>query len=362
MKINKIILLLILLFPKVAFASPSANMSCSSVSNASVGDTITVTVKGSANENVLWDTTITSDNSKLKYTGGNDLHSIKDSFSTSTSFSYSFKAVDKGVATVSSSTLISNENGEEKGYFTSKCSINIGEKVEKSSNNYLKSLSIDNATISPEFNKDTLEYSASINSDNDTKININASAVDGKSSISGTGSQNATLGLNKYNIVVTAENGTTRTYTINVTVNEANPIIVKINGKKYTVVRKVSDIQIPEGFEKTSIKIEDKDVDAFKNEKTGYLLVVLIDEKNNTGLFSYNEKNNSYKKYQYYSNSDLNLIIVKPKNSSIPYKYKKNIFKINGDKVTGYAFDSNSKYRLVYALNLDTMKKKFLSI
>lgn len=358
-KIKLLLLLTLIIIPSHAMASPSASMSCSASSNVSVGDTVTVTVRGSANESVLWDTTLTSDNSKLKYTGGSSLHSIKDDFSSSASFTYTFSAIEEGSASVSSSTMVSNQNGEENGYFTSKCNINIGKKVEKSSDNALKSLGVDGVDLSPEFNKETLEYNATIQSDNDTTIKINASANDSKSSISGAGNQNVTLGLNKLQVTVSAENGSTRTYTINLTVQEKNPITVKIDGKAYTVMRKISGVDAPPGFEGTKIIINEKEVDAFKNEKTGYVLVVLTDEKNNTHLYSYDEKTNSYKKYLYYTSAGINLILLKAEKSEIPYRYNKSTFKIDGEEVEGYAFNENSKFRLVFALNTDTLKKDF---
>ena len=75
-----------------------------------------------------------------------------------------------------------------------------------SSNNYLKSLSIDGYSLSPEFNKDTTEYTVEVPNGTD-KITIDASKEDSTASISGTGEKEVAEGTNKFEINVEAENG-----------------------------------------------------------------------------------------------------------------------------------------------------------
>ena len=88
----------------------------------------------------------------------------------------------------------------------------------KSSNNYLKGISTNLGTLSPSFNRSQSSYTLSFPYDFDyktlDKIVINASKEDDKQKIAGTGSKEVKVGSNVYNIVVTAENGETRTYTI----------------------------------------------------------------------------------------------------------------------------------------------------
>jgi len=70
--------------------------------------------------------------------------------------------------------------------------------------------------LNPIFNKDTTIYS--LNVDSSIKfIDIKALAFDDNATIIGSGVKELTLELNSFDIVVTAENGTTKTYTINVT-------------------------------------------------------------------------------------------------------------------------------------------------
>lgn len=78
-----------------------------------------------------------------------------------------------------------------------------------SSNNYLKSLSITGANIN--FNKNTTSYTVKINNSTAT---INATVEDSHATISGVGNVNVKEGKNTFNIIVTAQSGEKRTYTI----------------------------------------------------------------------------------------------------------------------------------------------------
>ena len=81
-----------------------------------------------------------------------------------------------------------------------------------SSNNNLSSLSVSPGGIS--FNGGT-SYSTSVGA-NVTSVTVSAAAQDSKARISGTGPHNLNYGANNINVTVTAEDGSKKTYTINV--------------------------------------------------------------------------------------------------------------------------------------------------
>lgn len=89
-------------------------------------------------------------------------------------------------------------------------SVNI--KEPPSNNNNLSSLSINPGSIS--FNGGT-SYSASVGA-NVTSVNVSASAQDPKAKISGTGPHNLSYGANDIKVTCTAEDGSKKTYSINV--------------------------------------------------------------------------------------------------------------------------------------------------
>ena len=94
------------------------------------------------------------------------------------------------------------------------------QETPKSSNNYLSSLSIGTGTLSPEFYRETFEYTVEFGEDINlyelTSLEISAQAEDSRAKVSGAGTIELVEGENTININVTAENGSVRTYTVKV--------------------------------------------------------------------------------------------------------------------------------------------------
>ena len=118
---------------------------------------------------------------------------------------------------VNESTTISLGSAEgsdgESTITGSGSSITISIAAPKNSNNNLASLNIAGYNI--DFSKDKTSYQLTVEYDV-TSIAISASAEDSKANISGIGTKELNLYSNTFNIVVTAENGSRKTYTIEV--------------------------------------------------------------------------------------------------------------------------------------------------
>lgn len=84
-----------------------------------------------------------------------------------------------------------------------------------SSNNYLSDLKINDTTIN-NFNKENETYTIDNVSNDTTNINVSAIAEDSKANVTISGENNLIVGDNIINITVTAEDGTQKTYKINV--------------------------------------------------------------------------------------------------------------------------------------------------
>ncbi|MCL2280379.1 cadherin-like beta sandwich domain-containing protein [Candidatus Saccharibacteria bacterium] len=95
-------------------------------------------------------------------------------------------------------------------------SITITAPVVLSSNNFLSALSVNGYAISPNFNRTVTGYTLTV-SNSVSSVTINATKEDPTASVSGTGAKSLSVGSNTANVVVTAENGGKRTYTINIT-------------------------------------------------------------------------------------------------------------------------------------------------
>lgn len=97
----------------------------------------------------------------------------------------------------------------------------------KSSNSNLASLRVEPGSIS--FNKNTTSYSITVEN-NVESLNISAAAEDAKAKVSGTGNVVLNVYENRANITVTAENGSQKTYTINITRKDERGSTVPLSG------------------------------------------------------------------------------------------------------------------------------------
>lgn len=99
-------------------------------------------------------------------------------------------------------------------------------------NNWLKSLSVSDYTLTPTFKvSKTTEYSLIV-PQNVSDVNISATTVNSKATISGTGRISLSMGDNNIEISVKAQNGDVRKYTLNIVRGSSSG---KPNNTKYTV-------------------------------------------------------------------------------------------------------------------------------
>lgn len=369
----------LIIIPKNAYAF-SANLYCSPGNKTvTVGETFNITISGSASEATDW---LSQDT--INYNGPIALTSDSGSrldFDDTASISknYTFTAKGEGTATIKQLFTVTNPDDYSTLPLTSSsCNITIVKAnssntskpkpstsnnnrkpdPNKSSNNNLKSITIENVELNPEFNKDTLEYSAIVPGDTE-KITVNAEAEDGKSNIDGLGEKELQEGLNEISLYVTAENGDVKEYKLNITREEKNPIIVTIDGKKYTVIKKETDMELPDGYEKETIMINEEEVTVYTNEKVGRTLVVLIDEDGNKGFYIYDSKKDTYTEFKEFNSKKIKILIINTPSEEIPFGYKKITFTINGQKVNGYYYKTSDKFRLVYGVDLDNGDEGF---
>ena len=333
-----------------------------------VGSTVTATVTvSSATALGSWQFDVGYDTSKLQLTsssfGGAHVADVyKSAGQKSASYTFTFKALKSGSATIAvknsgiydyDEKLMSVSNGSK----TLKLMTQAELEATYSKNNYLKSLSVDGANLTPAFNKDTLEYSVELEPETKS-IKVNATKEDSKASVSGTGDITVSEGSNTIKIVVTAENGNERTYIINATVKELAPINVKVGNEYFTVIRKKGIIETPNTYKETIIKINNEDVPAFESEITGFVLVGLKDKEGNVGLYLYDTKKDSYTKYTEINSSKVVIYpMAFPENINIPEGYNKYSLKIGEETFDVYRISKGNQYSLIYGLNIETGKK-----
>ena len=91
-----------------------------------------------------------------------------------------------------------------------------------SPNNKLNGLGVEGFTLTPTFNRDTYSYDLIVDH-SVTNVTVSASAIDSKASVRGNGNVSLSSGINDISVVVRAENGTERTYTIHVVRQAGGP-------------------------------------------------------------------------------------------------------------------------------------------
>ncbi len=218
------------LFPFIVKAG-SANISMSGGS-VYVGKDITVTFK----LNSVTDGKLVSFGGYLNY-DSNYVEPISCKSSSALGVKYNesnkkFAFVDNSVEGISSgnigsctfktkkvgTTSISVRSAETTNEVPVKLTPNISKATvtinnPPSNNNNLSSLSVTNGSIN--FSPSNTNYSINVES-NITSVSISATPADSKAKVSGTGNRNLNFGNNSLDVVVTAEDGSKKTYTINV--------------------------------------------------------------------------------------------------------------------------------------------------
>lgn len=281
--------------------------------------------------------------------------------------SYDGKAItgSKSVTITAKAKQVVNNNNNSGG---NNNNYTPAKSTPKSSNNFLTSLTVDGLKLNETFDKETLEYTLTVPAKTE-KIKINAQVSDSSAKVTGTGEVKVSTGLNKLEIIVTAENGSKRTYKLNATVEELKPIKVTVDNKEYTVIRKRKELpKISEYFEEKEVTIDNENIEGYYNDKLKYTLVGLKDSKGNIDYYIY--KKNKYTLYKEYS---FNGMVLQVLDKELEDGYKKVNFIYNDDKINSYqevkldiikntfAKENNdiagNQFYLFYAINVETGKE-----
>jgi len=319
-----------------------------STNSVIVGNSVIISVKAT---NVAGTISLTSSNGSILSGGASGMW-IENETKV-----FTFRANSAGTVNVTVTPTNMGDFDNNGSYTTSKSvTINVKNKpiIVLSTDNNLSSLGIEGYTLTPEFNKDTLEYSATIAPDT-TSINVVATPNHGGATVTGNGVREVTDGDNRIEINVTAENGTSKTYVINAKVEEYNPIEVDMGEEKYTVVRKKSLITPPENYTETSVTISNEEVPAYYSEITKYTLVALKNSEGKQNFYIYD--NGVYKPYKELTFNQIKICLLDM--PSVPDLYEKGIFVYNDENINAYKISPNSSYSLIYGMNVETGNENY---
>lgn len=171
---------------------------------------------------------------------------------------------------------------------TTKKPNNNGTTLKKSQDNDLASLTVSEGTLSPAFDPEITEYTLNLPKDN-KELTIKASTKDSKAKINGAGKVTLKFGQNVIEVVVTAENGSKKTYRIKAYVDESPDVFLDYLDGKIGIVKNAEGIPALEGFESKEHEIDGKKITIFTKDKLS-LIYGLNGEERNYYLFD-KEKN-----------------------------------------------------------------------
>lgn len=117
----------------------------------------------------------------------------------------------------------------------------------KSGNNALSTLTVSAGTLTPAFDPAVTEYTLSLPQGTE-KLTLTATPSDSNATVQGDGELTLREGENTLPLVVTAENGDTKTYTVTAKVAQAPTLFLDYNGQRLGVVKDVSQVTPPAGF------------------------------------------------------------------------------------------------------------------
>ncbi len=223
-KIIKVLIFLGIILSSMIIFSKQSNAASFSVkassSSVNVGDKYTVTITGN---NVTGKFTI-------KGNGNVTLNSATSVWieNNSTTVSVTAKNAGTGTITVTAADVADSTTGDAVSG-AKECSVTIKEKTttttapsttttntnQKSSNNNLANLGINPNDFSG-FKPGTTTYNVTVPNDV-AEVDVYAKSQDAKAKVSGTGKVNLQEGENKVTVTCKAENGSSKTYIINIT-------------------------------------------------------------------------------------------------------------------------------------------------
>lgn len=384
-----------------------------SASSVKIGDTVTVSITVpagvSATVNVTYPSgtfSFSSASDTASANGGTVSMTIGSygSSNTKTTGTMKFKAKAAGSATFSASAPIAgNQDGDRVSVGGASASVRVKNEANennsnksdssngsdasdnnsddnktKSADNSLASLTLSSGSLSPAFKYNVTNYTAEVANDV-TSVVVSAKTSNANATVESVkGGENLSVGANKIQIVVKAENGVTATYTITVTRKESDDTTddntdepepdntdepqeqcYDIGGVKMYPSEDGDESQIPEGFALNEITLWEKAYPYWVNDTIGsdVGLIYLVDENKENGAWYRISEASPYEANPFICfKSEYGYIIATPEkmNETAPAGYTSETINIEGKGVAdAFVKAGNEENCLIYAVNQD---------
>ncbi len=360
---------------KLTFSDPSVT----------VGNEVSVTMKIATGDGTLGksDVMLEYDASALEFKNGTNANggagqirvtgSMESANQTVFTFSLRFKALKAGstaIRVVSQEVYDADDRTVTLSHVGSSA-VTVNASSSSSGDAALASLTISPGTLSPAFSEDITDYTATVYGDT-TSVAVSAPAKSSGASVSVSGHENLQVGENAIVCTVTAENGTTKTYTITVTKVEGEApegseaatepqgnVNIAVDEGNWQVAESFDASLLPEGFTQTEYSYEGRPVQAGIDEQ-GNVLLYMTDENGNGDFFFYDVSTNTLSQYVTVLMAEKTIIVLSPDmipaEVSLPEGFAPCNIDIGSHTVHGWIWSDSSEtpeYCVVYGMNAD---------
>ncbi len=199
-----------------------------------------------------------------------------------------FKALKAGKSTIALESLIyPDKNDTEKSLKGCSAPVTVtNPSAQASSDANLKGLTLSSGTLVPAFDPNVTSYSVTL-PNNVTELWVSTSRSDANATAVVEGSREMKVGYNKRTVIVTAENGATKTYTINITRLDENGNVpdastdepindvteVTVDGATMYVQEDFAGVTTPTGFSVIDYAFDSKTIPALSDGT--YIMIFL---------------------------------------------------------------------------------------
>ena len=288
-----------------------------------------------------------------------------------TSYTFKFKGIKNATAgiTVNAEIYKVDDSGEENK--THSTSVKVVDKSTLSGNAKLKSLILSAGSLSPSFNPNVTTYNVTVDY-SVTEVLVSATTEEKDAKISVQGSKKMKVGDNQRTVVVTAPNGTKKSYVLNIKRlasgenvstptddpqvpdhTDSNPYEITVNGQKKYLANDYSLIQIPEGFTNSTAFINGTDIPALTNTVGDKVLVYGTDKTGENGRFYlYNAEEITFTLYMNYVSQGANFVFLDyVADANIPSGYYYCPVQIGEYSFNGFKYvdEAYSDFSIIYA-------------
>lgn len=335
-----------------------------SKNNVKVGDTVSVTVTVSENSMYGAKLNISYNESVLTYVSGasggaGELQIVDESLSGENRKSYTitFKAKKAGNSVISASGSVGAGIPATDVNLKGASATMTVKDVTLSSNANLSSLSVSVGSLSPRFAQSKTSYTVNVKK-SVTVCKVYATTVDSGATVEVTGSPNLKVGANVRKLIVTAPSGAQKTYTITInrsdvdeveesdisstsseTAEESTALETVIEGVTYKVLKNISKVNIPSGFDVTKKVYNNIDVQVATDETKTYEFYYLQASGGKVAVpYVYDEINNAFEKVYVIAQGDNAYVVADlPEDYIVPESYYRTSTKINGMEIKCHA-------------------------